>query len=177
MLSYRLDAADRLVDVDDTWDDFARANDAPELVRTAVLGRRIWEFVVDESTRAVYELLFRRTRATGQTLRFPLRCDAPDRLRLLDVEITPAGGDSLVIRTQLVREEPRSPLPLLDRRVPRSDARLEVCAWCARLRLPASDLWVALEHGCATLRLFEQARLPEVNHGMCPRCLAEFDEG
>jgi len=36
-LTYRLDADDRIVDIRGPWDEFARANGAPELTRDKVL--------------------------------------------------------------------------------------------------------------------------------------------
>ncbi len=164
---YRVDPQDWIVFVSPEWDRFAEAN-AGERARSAnVLHRRLWDFILDPTTRELYRQALQRARK-GHPLRFPFRCDSPTRRRLLEMDIRPTAGGAVDFRTRTLAEEHRPPLALLSPDAARSDELLRVCGWCKKVFVGAA--WAEVEEAVARLRLFEQALLPQMTHGICEPC-------
>lgn len=109
-LTYRIDRGDVIAAVDDAWAPFARANEAPHLAD--VLGRPLWDYVSDDTTRQVYRDLLARVRA-GHDVTFPYRCDAPALRRFMRMTMRPAPERGVVFESDVIRTEarpvPRSP--------------------------------------------------------------------
>jgi hypothetical protein len=167
-LRYVIDARDRLVEVGPGWDAFAEANGAPELVAEKVVGRPLPSFVDDSTTRALYAHLLDRIRTDGRPVCVWLRCDAPTVRRCLELTMSRLDRGHVEFYSRLVREEARPAVDLLDCQVARSSECLTICAWCKRVPTPGG--WREIEDAVAALRLFEQAALPVLSHGMCPEC-------
>jgi hypothetical protein len=123
---YRIDAQGRIAYVNETWDRFAAANDAPELRASAVLGRPLADFISDLETRHIVDSLVRRASESGQALQVSLRCDAPHERRRLRMTVSPLEDGGTEFRTVPHRLDLRKDLPLLDRRTPRTGDR----GWC-----------------------------------------------
>ena len=67
---YRIDAEDRITEVNDEWGRFAAANGGnPD--PAAVLGRPLWDFILDEGNRSIYRNM------VGTVRRKPRRCSSP----------------------------------------------------------------------------------------------------
>ncbi len=171
---YTIDAQDRIISVSPAWDDFARNNDAPELAGGSIIGRLLWEFIGDAGTADIYRQILSRVRA-GETVRFTLRCDGPDRKRLLGMTIRPLEGDRVEFESQTIQLDPRAAIPLLGRDGG-SGPPLKICAWCARMPLD-DNRWVEVEEAVAELQLLEAAEVPRLSHGICGQCAARFSGG
>jgi hypothetical protein len=113
-LVYRIDRQDVIVFVDSDWDRFALSNGGEDTLSTQVLGRQIWDFVIDATIRQLYRQLLQRIRE-GRELRFAFRCDSPDRRRLMEMEMIPADGAAVQFRTRKVSEVERKPQRLWER--------------------------------------------------------------
>lgn len=167
-MRYWLDWDDRVSEVDEEWLRFATENDAPSLTREAVRGRSLYSFIGDATTSYLWKELLTRVRA-GATLDFVVRCDSPDRIRLLRVQAS-AGKDARVaFSTEVLRSDARSPVavpPAHEQKGP-----LTLCSWCQRVRMPSSE-WVDLEKGIARLELFGGDSPALMSHGVCPDCYA-----
>lgn len=164
---YRIDADDTIVFVNDQWDQFAGSNDGNGVRSSEVLGRSLWEFIDGLTTQQIYRQIVKRSRA-GNAVGFPLRCDAPDRRRLLRMEVRAADGGAVEFRSRVLSEEPRAALSLLDRRLPRTDDLITVCSWCEKVRVEGR--WVDVEDAIEALGLFQQDDLPALTHGICATC-------
>ena len=131
---------------------------------TVETGRPFSDFSPDPDMTPVYQLVFKRVRATGQPMRIPYRTDSPTERRYMEMEVAPLA-DGFVecrIRTVLVHELPAEAPP--DSR----DPLLPVCAWCRRVRL-ADGSWANVEEAAERLALFlGPAR--RLTHGICPTC-------
>ena len=175
LCSYEVDAALRLVRVDDAWADFAVANAAPELAQpVGAPDRTLLSYIADSTTRQVYQAMFDRARAEGRPLTVPLRCDAPDLRRFLELTIAPREGGGFRLDSTLVRSEPRPYVALLDTSLPRTDDVLRMCGWCKAVE--ANGSWVTTERGVELLGLFERDALPMVTHGVCEECSERLAE-
>src|SRR4051812_45019373 len=75
---YRIDRTDRIIYVDEAWNEFARQNGAEGLLSRA-LGKNLWDFVSGRELTQLYLEWFGRIRASGISSRLNFRCDAPDR--------------------------------------------------------------------------------------------------
>jgi len=105
-ISYRIDAQDHIVFVNDEWSNFALANNGAHLVKESVLHTSLWRFITDLTTEYLYRQILRRVR-TGIEMRFTLRCDAPETKRLLEMLITPMAGGEVRFTTVPVWVEGR----------------------------------------------------------------------
>jgi len=83
--------------------------------------------------------------------------------------VQPLPKHWLDLISEILREEPRPPVSLLDNTVPRTEALLTMCGWCKRVRLE-SNRWVEVEKAVELLRLFDRKKLPAISHGICPGC-------
>jgi hypothetical protein len=169
VLSYVVDATNRIVEIEGPWDEFATANGSPELTRAAVLGRSLFAFVTGADAIEVVSLLLARAHSTG-AFEVGFRCDAPTRRRFMRLELRPEPYGCVRSLSRLVREEERAAQPLLDPSTPRTDAMLMICSWCKKVRV--GDSWSEIEVAAGELSFLEAEAFPQISHGICPPCRA-----
>ena len=80
VVEYWIDADDVVFAAGDGWVEFARDNDAPELVDLAS-GRTLWSHFNSDEVRDVWRAVVARVRALHAEATVPLRCDGPDTRR------------------------------------------------------------------------------------------------
>jgi hypothetical protein len=163
----RVDADDQITFVDESWMAFARGNGALSFTAGSVLGTSLWDYISEKATLEFYRIFVQKVRATGGTIVVPFRCDGPECRRFMEMSIVGLDAGALEFRSVLLREEARPKVDLLDPDFPRTEAMLIMCAWCKKVN---ADGWVEAEETVRRLRLFEQARLPRITHGVCPAC-------
>jgi hypothetical protein len=168
-LLYELNAQDEISSVNEQWLRFPRANGGEPLDPARIVGRLLWDFISDVETQHIYRLLHRRVRARGAPVRLCFRCDAPDRRRLLDLEISPGPVQRLTYRVRTVQELPRQPVALLEPYQPRSESFVTICAWCERVAVPGHG-WLEIEAAIAALPALAEPRPPQLTHGICEAC-------
>ena len=165
---YAVDRDDVLRSVSPEWLEFAQENDAPELKADVVLGRPLWEFISGGETRHLYGHLFEKAR-WGAPVSVRFRCDSPSVRRFMRLTIHPVHRDGLEIVSEVLREEEREPVALLDAHVPRSSEMIEMCSWCRRVST-GPDQWEEVEAAIEALGLFEDSELPAITHSACREC-------
>ena len=166
---YHLNARDEILSVNEEWHSFARANEGAPLLSPEVLGRPLWDFIGDLETQHIYRLLHRRVRTQGAPVQLCLRCDAPDRRRLLELNISLAEDHGLTYRVRTVRQEDRKPILLMNPDRPRSESFVTMCSWCKRVSVPSRG-WVEVEEAVTAMSLFSEPRPPQLTHGICGEC-------
>lgn len=171
---YRLNGKDEFSYVNDEWVAFALANDARDLLPENVLGRSLWGFITDETTRVLYREILQTVR-TGRPARFSLRCDSPERRRYLEIAIVGQDGGAVQIETTTTQVEERPRQALLDRQAPRAADALRMCGWCKCVDV-GGGIWGELEEAVTLLGLFERPDLPIITHGMCEACYKVMTE-
>lgn len=152
------------------WDRFARENGAPELAEGTVLGHPVWEYIEGDGTRAVYEAVIRRVRATGEEVVLPFRCDSPDVRRFMELRMRRTNSELEVV-SELHREEPRPHVALLDAASPRAGEPIRICSFCKRVEARGSE-WLEVEDAAAALELSADGPYPPLDHTVCPDCEA-----
>jgi hypothetical protein len=173
-ITYVVDAQDRLVAVSPEWSDFAVHNDGAELSPEQVKGRSLWEFIADETTQELYRAVLARVR-TGPPADLVLRCDAPERRRLIEMEVTPQPEGQVAFKTVLLAAKDRPEQRLLNRTTPRTQQHVMVCSWCDRVSV-GRDEWLEVEPAMERLGLDGAEELPRVEPVVCAQCYAKVME-
>jgi hypothetical protein len=165
---YHIDGENRLCFVNEDWLDFARENGAPELTRAAVFNEPLARFIDDWETLNLYELIFRRVRATGTGVLLPFRCDTPGLRRFMQLSLRLLDNGEIELTGRVLATEERHPVPLLDPAAPRSKTMITICSWCKKVKTK-NDLYVEIEKAISVHGLFGP-RHPRLTHGICPEC-------
>lgn len=171
---YRIDSQDRIVFVNNAWQQFALANDAADYTDERVLNRSIWDFITDDPTRLFYQEMVKRVR-TNNSLSFNFRCDSSEYRRFMKMKISSAEGNEVQFESQILSSERRNPQAILDRRVKRSDELVVICGWCKKINI-GQAIWKEIEHAVEVLGIFESEIFPQLSHGMCGGCYTSFFE-
>lgn len=167
---YRIDDEDRVVEVNDGWLAFAEANQGEALHPSVVVGRSLWDFLSDRPTIDLYRVMVKRLRGGSSRIRFRLRCDSPDRRRLLTVEMTGDDKGGVLFNVTPIFEETRPWVALLGQPAHlRGAGLLTVCGWCMRAEM-ASGAWVEIEEAAQALGLSEGEPMPRLRQGVCTTC-------
>lgn len=175
-LVYRIDGQDRIVSVSDSWNAFAMANDGADVVASRVVGRNLFDFIVDPTTQALYRKMLVRIRG-GRSFGFRYRCDAPAVRRLMEMELRQTDMQGGVeFRSGPVEEVARESLSLPQAAGSPGGgpvAPQRACGWCNRLDVEGE--WLEIEEALPRLRLLERPSAP-LTHGICEECLARVLE-
>lgn len=170
---YRINTRDEIVYINTQWQRFAAENTPPgsdaKLTPDQVIGRSLWTFITDRTTREIYQVIVKRVRAR-EIVHFSFRCDSPDCRRLLQMDITALPDGSVEFHTFPLYVESRLSQPLLEHATPRGDSLMLMCSWCNRVRVDTG--WVEIEVAVAEEALFEEEMLPALSHGICDDCFA-----
>ncbi|HKY14635.1 MAG TPA: hypothetical protein VJM33_06885 [Microthrixaceae bacterium] len=169
VVEYWIDADDVVFWSGEDWVDFARDNDAPELVDLAP-GRTLWSHFDGEEVRELWRALVARVRSQLTAATVPLRCDAPDIRRWFEMTITPGDDGTVRFRSALLYEEPRPAVALLDVQIERDSTapEISVCSWCGKAH--DASRWVGIEELVRGQRLLEETVVPSISQGICPSC-------
>jgi hypothetical protein len=108
-------------------------------------------------------------------LTLAFRCDAPDERRLLEMTMVPASQRGTVFRVTPVRVQMRPPVGVLSPEGARTHEYVVMCSWCKRVAVDVE--WLEVEVALRRLRILEHTALPQVTHGMCPRCASNLLAG
>ncbi len=168
---YAIDREDRISEVNHEWSTFANENRGQALLPPSILAKPLWGFLADGTTIELYQSMVARLRKGGSPIRFQFRCDAPDRRRLLAMEISGSESGAVVFCVTPVAEQSRAAVALLVSAGPRTDGLLTICGWCKRVPLRAK-VWAEVEEAVQSFGLFQGGPMPALTHGICPTCYA-----
>jgi hypothetical protein len=164
-----IDDADKIVHVNEDWLAFAGENSAPQLTASLVLDQPIWRFITGQETIYLYQQIFRRVRAGKTPVKFPFRCDSPDRRRFMTMKLSRLSGKAIQFKAQILRQELRQPIEILDASRDRTEEFLKICSWCKIINIPGRG-WGEVEEAIAALDLFGHASMPQMTHTICDSC-------
>ncbi len=135
-----IDDADKIVHVNDDWLAFAGENTAPQLTASSVLDQLIWRFIQGQETIYLYKQIFSRLRAGKSPVKFPFRCDSPDCRRFMEMKLSLLPGGAIQFIAQILRQEWRDPVDLLDASRDRTGEFLKICSWCKKITYSGTGL-------------------------------------
>jgi hypothetical protein len=159
-----LDDRDRIVEVCQTWNRFARANDGDGCLDHEIVNRNIREFIRGEATLMLLDTLIMQVRRLGKQLERPYRCDSPHMKRFMEMRID-RDGERVRFVHRVVRTEPVA-VPVrfgFDRRG--SMNRIVRCSMCNRVQVHCA--WMEADDACASGYISGQQL---VIYGVCPGC-------
>lgn len=167
---YAIDSADRIIGYDEDWVAFGLENGLADPQR--YLGTLLWDGLANAPAelvtllRALVDCVrVRRARVLG----LPYRCDSPTVRRDMELDLEPAPDGGVRFVSRLLASRPRA-TPVLVPTSPPGPGVLSLCAWCLSAKLERG--WCDLTEAVHELGLLALDPLPQVSHGMCPRCAA-----
>ena len=167
---YRVNATNEITFVSPEWLEFAIENGALSLTQSKVVGTSIWRFVTGDSTRRLYEELFRRLRVHRAELAIPFNCDSPTVVRDMTLTLRALGAGSIELEGRLNSTRERQPISLLDPYIERMAGTVSICSLCRKVQL-ASD-WISVEEAVVRKRWLTSTPLPQLDEALCPICEA-----
>ena len=171
VVCYTIDASDIVTEVGGAWSRCAIEGNAAELVAGA-LGRPLWDFISDSTTRQIYHDLLERVRV-GRQAEFPYRCDDITVRREMVMRIRPLDRGRVHFESTVVAESryPNTTVPAThDARPPFT----RICSWCKKVAL--GDGWLELDAAIERLELFATPPNAGITHAMCPSCEADMNQ-
>jgi len=174
VITYRIDATDQLIGMNEAWSTFAHENRGEEALPAKVMGRSLWDVVTDPALQELYRRMVRQAR-DGSPVRFRYRCDAPHERRVFEMAIAEVEPGVVEFRSELKTAEGRRPVAWLDPEARRGPALVRVCSWCGRVALP-DGRWVAVERAMEEHAALHQPEAPALTRGICAECSARMLE-
>ncbi|MBK9714919.1 MAG: hypothetical protein IPO81_27030 [Kouleothrix sp.] len=165
---YQIDALDRLVTVNSAFLAFAQENAGASLSEPSLLGRQIWDFIGDDETRLLYQLILGRVRG-GRAMVVQLRCDSPAARRRIELHIDRLATGWVQFTSQIVEQHERDYMALLDESVPRTRSVISICSWCKRVQVPGRG-WFEVEDALDLLKIVDAIDLPSLSNVVCYDC-------
>jgi len=160
-IAYRVDRADRIVWISESWSRFAAANGWSD---ADVVGSSLWDAVAGRETSLIWHELLARARR-GVPITVPFRCDSPGARRYLELSITPGGAGEIEFCSSTTDIVERDPIALVAASYADGEP-IRCCSWCKRFDTRG---WVEVEEAVARLGLLEHEARP-VTHSLCPDC-------
>ena len=163
---YRVDATDRIVEVNDAWHAFAAANDGAGLVDP--IGESLWRHIGDQGSRDLYSLLLTAVRVSGRSVTYPYRCDSPTLRRQMEMSLSPGDDGALLFSSRVVSTEPLPHAVMFGQSLPYSIGRVDVCGNCRQVR--DKEGWTDI------INLFNRGRITANRNSftpmyrICPDC-------
>ncbi|HMQ56197.1 MAG TPA: hypothetical protein PKE64_06065 [Anaerolineae bacterium] len=170
------DKFDIITHINQAWRDFALDNQGDHLLNGRnVINTSIWDHITDPGTRHIYRLVVKHVREHGGKSLIPFRCDSPDSLRFMEMEIELLANSGIRYTSTLIREEHRRPVPFFwfIEESSSTEQVLTVCSWCKKIQNDRAE-FVEIEHAVRQMRLLEANTVPPISHGMCPTCWTEY---
>lgn len=170
MFVHQIEADDTLSWVNEAWLQFARENQASHLNLETILGRPLWDFITEATTRHFYQIIVQRARALTRVVTLHYRCDSPEKRRFMRMEIHPMGQGRIQFRNWILREELRPALELVSHQSSAGPRLITMCSWCKRIKNPMNNSWEELEDAIRQMQLFKYDKPSPITHGICPEC-------
>lgn len=163
LVSYTIDAEDKITHVNEAFWSFAPANGwTPE--PGAVLGRLIWDFIDGEGLGFLYRRLHDIVRQDERPLGFTARCDSPLHKRVISTALLPEGEGSIRYASEISNEI----LWRFSSTPPDVTGHLLLCENCCRIE--SDERMVSIENALTNGAI--ELGLDEIELGICDECLS-----
>lgn len=158
-----------IIDVNEAWDGFARANDSPSAMRAAVLDRCIFDLISGKVTKQHWRELLQRAWDSPQPLIVDYRCDSPDAKRWMRMEMCRQEDGNMRITHTQFKSELRLPKIHFRLAQQRNSGTLVRCSMCNRIK--TGGQWCEAEKLFSTKRTTDvDVKFLEVIYGLCADC-------
>lgn len=170
-LYYRLDAADRIVEIGGCWNDFALANAGESVLAECVLGSNVYDHVSGDASRMFLHTLLTATRSLARDTTRPYRCDSPGIKRFMEMSLLPLAEHGVMVAHRMIKVET---LPghyefIASKKLPHLPNRIVRCSICNRIKHAGE--WLETDRAGA-LGLLSCSGPTPVIYGVCDACMA-----
>ena len=170
IVGYTVDRTDTIVAVSGQWDAFARENGGEKLLASAVIGRKLDQFINGDATRMFVRTMIMSARTLKRPIYRPYRCDSSKDKRFMEMTILPReDGMVEVIHRELHHEPLAQKIPLIVAPKGSSGTFHKRCSLCNRIE--TQGVWNEIDEALNTNRLEPGTRSLKVVYGVCPDCL------
>lgn len=159
-----LDERDRIVQVCESWNRFARANEGDGCLDHVIVNRNVREFIQGDATLMLLDTLIMQVRRLGKQLERTYRCDSPDMKRFMEMRID-REGERVRFVHRVVRTEPLAVPVRFGFDSSGSMNRIVRCSMCNRVQVQRA--WMEADDACADGHIAGQQL---VIYGVCPGC-------
>jgi len=104
---YWLDGSDRIVDLNEAWEAFARSNGGRGLEPDLVVGRPLRQFISGDPTRMWLDAVLALARLKGEPVERTYRCDCPELKRFMKMRVVPEKGGVVRLEHHVLSTQPR----------------------------------------------------------------------
>ena len=167
-ITYRIDKSDLICYINKNWIHFAEENNYQLEDHQGILGTSLWAYISNPETIQIYQTLIFKVREDRQSIKVPYRCDSPALKRYMEMQIKPAGDDTIEFKNYTIKIFRRPPVPLLDPKHPRNHSLMIMCSWCKKVNTSLG--WLETEEAVQKFYLFDNPVLPKISHGICNTC-------
>ena len=101
--TYVVDPDNRIVSVSSGWDGFALENNGENVVESCVVGHKLHEFIIGDSTSMWIHSLVESARSRKKEIIRFYRCDSPEEKRYMRMTIFPEEDGSVSVTSRLIR--------------------------------------------------------------------------
>jgi len=132
---YQLDKKDRIISVNNTWDEFAHDNGGTHVFEKDICGCSLWDFIAGDSTRMWMQSVLWVARLKKTVIERPYRCDSPELKRFMKMRIIPDRGGVLRIEHEVMSTEQIAVPVYAKYGVGIKHPRLKLkCSFCSRIK-------------------------------------------
>lgn len=173
-LIYEIDKYNVIRRIAGSWDEFSEENETHNLATEQVIGRSLWDYVIGKDVRWLYEKLIAHVRKSGNKVVFPFRCDSPDTIRLMEMEIVPQSENTVRFVTTPVEIRQR-PKQLYYNYISHGQrCHVFCCSICNRVK--SENAWVQLDEALQVQRLLDSDKPLSMYGALCPECKNNMDK-
>lgn len=172
-LIYEIDKYNVIRRIAGSWEAFCEENNTHDLSTERVIGCSLWDFVVGKDVRLLYDKVLSQLRTSGAAVQFPFRCDSPDTIRLMQMEIVPQSEKRVrFVTTPLeIRKRPKHIYYTYVAHGHR--CHIFSCSICNRVK--SDNAWLQLEQALQENRLLDTDKPLSMYGAVCPECRSKMD--
>lgn len=172
VLTYVIDASDKVVSTNSEFNSFAKKSDAASL-EYSVHGKSIWSFMGAEKLKTLYYQLFEGVRASQKAVDINFRCDNSQVLKFMNMIIKPKPDNYLEISTRLLREISRKKALAREVFYLGINKGIPMCSNCNRVYVSSHIGWIEVDKALESKFISDKLN---VTFEICPDCIAYFDK-
>ncbi|MBF0217981.1 MAG: hypothetical protein HQL49_00415 [Gammaproteobacteria bacterium] len=171
-VEFNLNEQNIIVSVGGEWDQFALANNAPELVGEQVIGLSVLDFVSGNVTRQFLQSLLQLVRSGSRPIELEYRCDSPLEKRFMKMHVSLTLSGQVRFINSTLRIEHRDQACHISKSVQRGKNTNIRCSICNLIK--SSHDWLEPEKISA---FNTQAHTGlQVVYGICDSCAQQLQK-
>lgn len=162
---YHIDENDVIFYINEEYIKFAVENDGERLVKES-LGKPIWNFITNGLVKKLYQELIAAIRKTKESVKISFRCDSPDRMRFMQMEVFPLIENGVAFHNILLREKFKADGYTPDIIAILGEAGYPMCSHCNKIKI--DENWFELEDALKG-KLLQNKNL-KAHYSICKYC-------